>query len=80
MEEDIRLIDRGVDGYRINFLLDYQPGSASLSLFIHGPACTRDAFSNIPAKRFFSGSSPLSATVIGYGKSAKPVDFSFSME
>jgi pimeloyl-ACP methyl ester carboxylesterase len=80
MEEGLKAIDRYIDGHRINFLLDYRPESGNLILFIHGLACTRDTFSGVPAERLFSGSSLLRVDLIGYGKSAKPVDFSYSME
>ena len=76
----IQEIDRKVEGRRINFLLDYKPGSDSIILFIHGLACTRDTFSNVLAERHFSSSSLLLVDLVGYGKSAKPDDFSYSME
>jgi pimeloyl-ACP methyl ester carboxylesterase len=80
IQEGIQEIDRKVEGHRINFLLDYKPGSDSIILFIHGLACTRDTFSNVLAERYFSSSSLLLVDLIGHGKSAKPVDFSYSIE
>ena len=80
IKEGIQEIEQEVDGYRFNFVLDYKPGSDNLILFIHGLACTRDTFSNVLAEKHFKGSSLLLIDLIGYGKSARPVDFSYSME
>lgn len=80
IQEGIQEAWREIEGHRINFLLDYKPSSDGLILFIHGLACTRDTFSNVLAERSFSRSSLLLVDLIGHGKSAKPVDFSYSME
>jgi pimeloyl-ACP methyl ester carboxylesterase len=80
IEEGTHEAEREVEGHRINFLLDYKPGSNNLILFIHGLACNRDTFSNVLAERYFSSSSLLLVDLIGHGKSAKPDDFSYSME
>jgi len=64
----------------LNFLYDYKPDSNHLILFLHGLACSRESFANVFDDTYFPNISLLLPDLIGFGKSSKPADFSYTMQ
>ena len=69
-----------VEGQRLNFLCDYKPESKNLIVFFHGLACSRSTFKYCSDYDYFSGCSLLLPDFIGFGRSSKSDQFSYTME
>ena len=57
----------------------YMPNSNEVIIFIHGLACSSDSFRNVFDYDYFPTRSLLFIDLIGFGKSSKPDDFSYSI-
>jgi len=64
----------------INFQCKYVQHSNEVVLFIHGLACSLDSFRNIFDNDYFPNKSLLLLDLVGFGKSSKPEDFSYTMQ
>jgi pimeloyl-ACP methyl ester carboxylesterase len=82
MNLDIGLRDytANINQYKINFVCKFIPYSSEVILFIHGLACSMDSFQNVFDEDYFPDKSLLLVDLIGFGKSSKHEDFSYSME
>jgi pimeloyl-ACP methyl ester carboxylesterase len=64
----------------VSFTFSYNPDSDELILFLHGLACSSASFRNLFDKDYFPNKSLLVIDLPGFGESAKPESFSYSME
>jgi pimeloyl-ACP methyl ester carboxylesterase len=69
-----------IDGYQIYFQCKFNPKSEEVVVLIHGLACSSDSFRNVFDKDYFPEKSLLILDLVGFGKSSKPDDFSYTME
>src|ERR1035437_10275915 len=69
-----------IDNRLINYKSRYNAGSNEVIVFIHGLACSSDSFRNLSDHNYFPDKSLLCLDLIGFGKSSKDDDFSYSME
>ena len=69
-----------IGNYNFFFKCKYQPGSNEAILFIHGLGCSGDSFINLFNHDYFPSKSLIVVDLLGFGKSEKPEDFSYSME
>jgi pimeloyl-ACP methyl ester carboxylesterase len=60
--------------------LCYRSASQELLLFLHGLGCSKDSFSKVWDDNNFKEYSLLSIDLLGFGHSAKPDEFSYSIE
>lgn len=65
---------------RIHFKCKYVENSSDLLLFFHGLACSWDSFEHLLKKDYFPDKSYLLIDHIGFGESAKPNNFSYTMQ
>ncbi len=66
--------------HQIYFKCKYIPNSKEVIIFIHGLACSMDSFRNVFDYNYFPDKSLLLIDLVGFGKSSKPEDYSYSME
>jgi len=59
---------------------DFHPDSADLILFLHGLACSRESFHHVFERPYFPDVTLLAPDLLGFGLSAKPEEFSYTME
>jgi pimeloyl-ACP methyl ester carboxylesterase len=59
---------------------DFHPGATDLVLFLHGLACSREAFRYLFDGSYFPGTTLLVPDLPGFGLSVKPDHFSYTME
>lgn len=64
----------------LNFKCKFNPDAAEMILFIHGLACSLNSFRNVFDADYFPGKSILTVDLLGFGKSDKPEDFTYTME
>jgi len=69
-----------VKQHKISFQCDYNPDSQEVIVFFHGLACSRESFRNVFDKQYFPNKSLLLIDFVGFGKSSKFEEFSYSME
>ena len=69
-----------INQHRMNLKCRYNPDSKEVILCIHGLACSMDSFRNIFDYDYFPNKSLLLLDLIGFGKSSKPENFSYTME
>lgn len=69
-----------VNENKISCLCKHNPASGELIFFIHGLACSKESFRNLFDKDYFPGKSLLVPDLLGFGRSTKPVKFSYRME
>lgn len=69
-----------INQYQIAFLCKYIRSSREVVLFIHGLACSANSFRNVYDRDYFSDKSLLIPDLIGFGKSSKPENYSYSMD
>lgn len=69
-----------VSGIAVHVRYRNVPGSPNLILFLHGLACSADTFRDVTTKNYFPDASLLLVDLPGFGRSAKPESFSYSME
>ena len=58
----------------------YRPASTDLIVMIHGLGCSQDTFVHIWDRPEFNQYALLSFDLVGFGRSDKPEDFSYTME
>jgi pimeloyl-ACP methyl ester carboxylesterase len=66
--------------HHIYFQCKFYPASDEAIIFIHGLACSVNSFSNVFDKDYFPNKSLLLIDLPGFGSSAKPIEFSYTME
>ena len=64
----------------IYFKCDYKKESGEIIVFLHGLGCSSDIYRNIYDKDYFPGKSLLFIDFLGFGKSDKPENFSYTMQ
>ncbi|MBW2167909.1 MAG: alpha/beta fold hydrolase, partial [Deltaproteobacteria bacterium] len=69
-----------VAGIRYDISICYRPASKDLILFLHGLGCSKDSFRNVWDHNDFKEHSLLSFDLLGFGHSAKPDEFTYSVE
>lgn len=69
-----------IENHKISFKYKYNTDSKEIILFIHGLACSGDSFRNLLDFDYFPNKSLLIIDLLGFGKSAKPEDFTYTME
>jgi len=69
-----------VEGRTYNISVCYRAASKDLMLFLHGLGCSKDSFKDVWDHKDFKGCSLLTFDLIGFGHSAKPRDFGYTME
>jgi pimeloyl-ACP methyl ester carboxylesterase len=69
-----------VSGIAVHVRFRQAPDSPDLILFLHGLACSLDTFRDVTAKNYFPDASLLLVDLPGFGRSAKPDSFSYTME
>lgn len=80
LKDGRREYDVVVDNKRLNILCDFNPEAEHLIIFLHGLACSRDTFRYGLAYQYFPNCSLLLPDLIGFGRSSKPDQFSYTME
>jgi pimeloyl-ACP methyl ester carboxylesterase len=66
--------------HKINCQCEFNLDSQEVIMFFHGLACSRESFRNVFDKQYFPNKSLLLIDFVGFGKSSKSEDFSYSME
>ncbi|MBF0546330.1 MAG: alpha/beta hydrolase [Candidatus Riflebacteria bacterium] len=69
-----------IENKNISFECDFKPSSEEVVLFIHGLGCSRESFRDVFDHPYFPDKSFLLLDLIGFGKSSKPGNFSYSLE
>ena len=69
-----------VDGFDIYFKCKFNPESEDALLFLHGLACSGESYVNLFDQDYFPNKSLVVIDLLGFGKSGKPTDFSYTME
>lgn len=69
-----------LQGRTLHFACDFKADAAPLVLFLHGLACSRDSFRGVFGQPGFPAWTLLLPDLLGFGRSDKPEDFSYSME
>ena len=67
-------------GCRYDMSIRYRSVSKALVVFIHGLGCSQNSFEDVWRHKDFKGTSLLTFDLLGFGRSEKPADFSYSME
>ncbi|MBI2144315.1 alpha/beta hydrolase [Candidatus Woesearchaeota archaeon] len=67
-------------GHSLEISARYRKPGQELILFIHGLGCNKEFFDDAFSFPQFGGFSLLSIDLVGFGRSSKPQDFSYSME
>ena len=69
-----------VAGRSCEISVSYRSASRDLLFFLHGLGCSKDSFANVWDNENFKEYSLLSIDLPGFGHSAKPDNFTYSME
>ncbi len=80
LKSGIHAYDIIIKNHSIHFQCDFKPDSSDLILFLHGLACSGDSFKNLFDFDNFPQATLLVPDLVGFGQSAKPQKFSYSME
>jgi pimeloyl-ACP methyl ester carboxylesterase len=80
LKEGTHEYDVAIGGARFNFLCDFDPEAGCMLVFLHGLACSRNTFRFALEHRYFPGCSLFLPDLIGFGSSAKPDEFSYTMD
>jgi len=65
---------------RLGLQYDLQPQAAAIVLFVHGLAVSRDCWRRLFDRPYFPQATLLLPDLVGFGRSPKPADFSYTME
>ena len=69
-----------VDDLKIFFKCKYNPETEDAILFIHGLACSGESYINLFDEDYFPDKSLVVIDLLGFGKSGKPTEFSYTIE
>lgn len=65
---------------QMKYICKFNPKSDEFIVFLHGLACSWDSFTNVFDYNYLNDKSILIPAILGFGKSSKPIDFSYTME
>lgn len=80
LKDGLHEYDIVVENIRLNFLCDFKPEAENLMIFLHGLACSRDNFRHSLEYQYFANCSLFLPDLVGFGRSSKPDQFSYTME
>ena len=69
-----------IDGQSAELVAFARKAGEDLILFVHGLGCSKDSFNHFWNRTDFQEYSALAPDLIGFGESAKPFNFSYTME
>lgn len=69
-----------INGESIELAAFVRDAGENLICFLHGLACSKDSFRHFWNRTDFQGYSVLALDLVGFGQSAKPESFSYTME
>jgi pimeloyl-ACP methyl ester carboxylesterase len=73
-------VNIAIDGCSYHVSFRYRSASQDLVIFLHGLGCSKDSFEDVWYHNDLKGLSILAFDLLGFGRSEKPTDFSYSLE
>ncbi len=80
LQPGIQKLTLTIADHHLAVLYEYHPEATDLILFLHGLACSHESFRYLLDRSRFPGVNLLVPDMLGFGMSAKPVEFSYTME